>query len=348
LEKFLTCLYFLSATDKELIDRCSSSAKANRIALSLTVLLVSIFAMFSGGFALSTLFHSIDEYGTVSISNSAIWACVFLSLLYGIFIIFLDRSIISSSKSNWFKYYFSIIFRIAIAIIIAMVVAFPLELKLLDDRLIEHIRQSAINENSSVLNIVSKNTNSLIEEKKILQKERIAAINLIDALSTEIRKQVSGEGGRKPTCGKICKELKVEREPMIKKLESLDKDLDDLKQEITKAEEVVTKKVDINEIKPTYDFISLAEALGELRRKSVIVDYTSILIFLFFLILELSAILNKFFSNHREYEALVEAHDEFLVVRINTFTNLTTENISSNLRGRENSKLNFLNRMLPD
>ena len=111
---------FCSGIDPEILDQCPTD-RNKYIGISATVFFTGLLALFSGGYALYTVFES--------------WAIALLfGLVWGLMIFNLDRYIVSSMKrrGSVFKDISVAFPRLVFAVLLAIVIAKPLELKIFE------------------------------------------------------------------------------------------------------------------------------------------------------------------------------------------------------------------------
>jgi hypothetical protein len=110
-------LYLCAGASLEGLRQCPESEHRKYGFIGAIILLTSLFAMFSGGYALFYIFHS------------ELYAALF-ALLWGMFILNLDRLIVSSMRKSdsFWREFRQAIPRFILALIIAIAIARPLEI----------------------------------------------------------------------------------------------------------------------------------------------------------------------------------------------------------------------------
>lgn len=127
-------LIFCSGSDKDLINQCPKSERNKYASIGATVLLTSILAAISSGYALYTIFRG-EEYALESaIGFGLLWATIIFNL---------DRYIVSSlrKEGNWQRELLYAAPRLVIAILISLVIAKPLEVRIFASRIEQQILQ---------------------------------------------------------------------------------------------------------------------------------------------------------------------------------------------------------------
>jgi len=135
-------LLFLSNTDEDVIVKCTKRTINQQIALGAFVLFTGIFAFMSGSYAVSHLFAEYD-YVTkeTHISGMGIIYSILIGLTYALFIMQIDREIVSTVNKK------AAALRIPLAIIIGLVIALPIELKLVEGRIEKQLFQNSQRDN---------------------------------------------------------------------------------------------------------------------------------------------------------------------------------------------------------
>ncbi|MDD3773546.1 MAG: DUF4407 domain-containing protein [Weeksellaceae bacterium] len=126
--------YNLTIADIELIQRTNGFARNMRVNLGIFVLLTSVFAFFSGYYALTMIFGYWDPISNthiVSIKMQVV--CVVIAFFYALMILMIDKMIVADTN-KWI-----ILLRLPLAIIIGLVIAVPLKLKIMEDEITKEI-----------------------------------------------------------------------------------------------------------------------------------------------------------------------------------------------------------------
>lgn len=211
-------LWWCAGVDIEIIKQCPHEW-SKYASMGATILFTGILAMLSGGYAMYTVFRD----GTLNdLDIKALkYSCVF-GILWGLVIFNLDRYIITTfKKSNgdiWIVRVFTDLLhafpRIVLAVIIAITISKPIELKIFENRLTQQILE---NEQE----VLKRNKETYIDIYNIEQQR-------IDTANTK------AEGRR----------LEVEKENKPQSVVQLEKDLEQIKKEISeeKKKEELAKK----------------------------------------------------------------------------------------------------------
>ena len=127
-------LYFLSKTVRNIIRHCPASAKNVQASYGFFVLLTGILAFFSGSYAISNMFLHVDELTQKPEMINNGWTYSFcLGFVYGLFIMAIDREVVSAS-TKW-----AAALRIPLAFAIGLIVSVPVELKIFEGRIVKHL-----------------------------------------------------------------------------------------------------------------------------------------------------------------------------------------------------------------
>ncbi|MDM8568185.1 DUF4407 domain-containing protein [Thiotrichales bacterium HSG1] len=122
-------LIFCSGADKTILEKCAIPEIAKYESIGGTVFFTALFAMLSGGYALSTIFYK-DDY-------ISLFYIIFLGMIWGLFIFNLDRFIVSSMNKQdnvWDELKLATP-RLVLAIFIAIIISTPLELKIFEGKI---------------------------------------------------------------------------------------------------------------------------------------------------------------------------------------------------------------------
>ena len=133
LQKFL--IWSAGANHEILAREICLTERYKYESIGTTVVLTSIMAFFSGGYALFTVFNSVP----VSIALGAAWGCTIFNL---------DRFFILTANkgktdSRW-QFLMASILRLSIAVLLSLVVTKPLELRLFEREINQEINQGKI------------------------------------------------------------------------------------------------------------------------------------------------------------------------------------------------------------
>jgi Domain of unknown function (DUF4407) len=285
-----------------------------------TVVLTSVMAFFSGGYALFTVFGSIS----ISCAVGAAWSCVIFNL---------DRFFILSasrgkSASKW-QFFAASSLRLSIAVLLSLVVAKPLELRLFEAEINQELQQEKIEqpreerrkqraewENSPE----SKRLKEIEVEIQKLTDEKQQSIDKYGELEKEARLEYSGKGltGQAGE-GKAFKLLT----DSMKTLDKTIKNIDNRIQKLEDDEKNLIKRRDLILVTPTSDIqqqklakengslLARLTALEKLSKKDSTVAASSLLVTLLFIIIEISPILVKMLSKEGLYESLINEKQNY-------------------------------------
>lgn len=152
-------LIWCSGADGQVLEECPTE-RTKFVGIGGTVLLTALLACFSGGYAMHFTFQNL----AVSIP---------FGLLWGLIIFNLDRYIVSSMrktqtpKDEWLL----ASPRIAIAVVLALTISKPLELRLFQDSVDEHLREKATKTVADCDSTYQARLASLQREKNRLETE---------------------------------------------------------------------------------------------------------------------------------------------------------------------------------
>jgi len=333
-----------SGADKNILEHCPTPEIAKCEGIGGTVFFTGLFAMLSGGYALSFVFHS-DEY-------ALLFAIVF-GIIWGLFIFNLDRYIVSSmNKQGGFWADFKLaIPRLILATLIAYAIATPLELKLfeteIDKQLFKEQKNSIreeyeLNRNKIVtqvekikqdINGITKDIKEKNKQKKELESNLSNAEKILDQRKKELGYENLGKGlSGKPGCGYHCKLLQSRIEDTEKNIKRLtqekkvqEKNIDSLQTQkadkqklkapldskianlyILEQEKINKLKQKREKMEKNDDLIARREAFGNLTSKNDTLFFIHIFIMLLFLAIETAPIFVKLISIKGPYDKMLE------------------------------------------
>jgi hypothetical protein len=319
LQKFL--IWSAGANHEILAQEICLTERYKYESIGTTVVLTSIMAFFSGGYALFTVFSSVP----VSIALGTVW---------GFTIFNLDRFFIltanqGKSDSRW-QFLMASILRLSIAVLLSLVVAKPLELRLFEREINQEINQGKIDgqrqerkkQQEELENTPeSKRINEINVEIRSLGEERKNRNDDLQKARTDVIKEWQGITG-KPGKGDLYnakKEVEEKLEQEVNKLDNRLRNLDDEKKNLTEEQRLKFGKFipdpDVSQqTKRKEQSSSLLERLSALERLSKrdpTVAATNLLTTILFIIIEISPILVKILSKQGLYEELIEKENKY-------------------------------------
>lgn len=230
-------ILFLSAgASNEGLAQCPESEHRKYGFIGAIILLTSLFAMLSGGYALFYIFHS-EKYAAI------------FAFLWGTFILNLDRFIISSMRKygSFWKEFRQALPRIVLALIIAISIARPLEIGIfaeeIEDYLVEQKSQkkmSVLNEFNTYIDKIRNGFEERLSEDMTrldqYRQERIGVCTQRDEAHSIYLCERDG------TCGTSEKGYGPEAIAKRKRYEQLDEDCRSLTARVTEIEDKVTSQ----------------------------------------------------------------------------------------------------------
>ena len=181
-------LWFCAGAKPEILARPECATETPKYAvIGTTILLTAAFAAISATFA----FHLVFESFTI---------CVLLGLLWGFFILNIDRLIVLTINKNasLFSQFGSAAIRLAIAAILSLTISKPLELRLFKNEIeyqLEQERLDAGRQAEKTVNDRFPRIAELQQENLLLQKEIADKEQRRDEALKEERQEADGSGG---------------------------------------------------------------------------------------------------------------------------------------------------------
>lgn len=302
-------LYFLSKTDAGIIRHCPSSAKNIHATLGFFVLMTGLLAFVSGTYAISNMFIHENENTLQPEMTPYGWLySSILGLVYCIFIMAIDREIVSSN-TKW-----AAIFRLPLAIIISMVVAVPVELKIFEGRIIKQLRAVQQTEDNYLSAKIEKENRITMLEDHInntekLRQDAIEKRNYwSDAMEAEtvgrIRNDRTGIPGQGPAFDEALRN-KTLQENMIIRYDSIIKGKEE-ELRLSKENKIATFNRD--RLAQSYDLLSRYIALKQLKNEDKTGSASAMGwgIVILFCLFELIPSVMKILTPPTEYDAILD------------------------------------------
>jgi hypothetical protein len=319
LQKFL--IWSAGANHEILAREICLTERYKYESIGTTVVLTSIMAFFSGGYALFTVFNSVP----VSIALGAAWGCTIFNL---------DRFFILTANkgktdSRW-QFLMASILRLSIAVLLSLVVTKPLELRLFEREINQEINQGKIDgqrqerkkQQEELENTPeSKRINEINVEIRSLGEERKNRNDDLQKARPDVIKEWQGITGKrgKGDLYNAKKEVEEKLEQEVNTLDNRLRNLDEEKKNLTEEQRLKFGKFipdpDVSQqTKRKEQSSSLLERLSALERLSKrdpTVAATNLLTTILFIIIEISPILVKILSKQGLYEELLEKENKY-------------------------------------
>jgi hypothetical protein len=357
-------LYRCAGASLEGLSQCPESEHRKYGFIGAIILLTSLFAMFSGGYALFYIFQS------------KLYAAIF-ALLWGMFILNLDRFIVSSMRKsdNFWREFFQALPRLTLALLIAICIARPLEIGIfaeeIESFLIEQKgikKVEVLKEFNTYIGEIKQGFNTRIsEETTQLEQYRAERASTCSARDKAHARYLCERDG---TCGTSEKGYGPEAEAKRKRYELLERECTELTARTTELQKRVNSLHDafdrglsgsiteamndddvlaleetseINRLKEERDkrlreveqgfstsFSSMNSALWALQKADYSVMAISLVIGLMFIVIEASPITVKLLSHKGPYDYYLDferdsAEAKYLRGRDNLYEEKGTE-----------------------
>ncbi len=319
LQKFLI---WSAGADQEILSReICLTEKYKYESIGTTVVLTSIMALLSGGYALFAVFGSVP----IAMALGSFWSVIIFNL-DRFFLLTASRR---KSESQWRFYLVSVPIRLGIAVSLSFVIAKPLELRLFEIEInqeIERVNNEINNQNNQIKDANERRRQetfiSAPETKEIEEiKVKTAKLNERRAKLADESKGAILEGGKEydgkgitatPGDGSVRQSYKKIQEFSDNEIQQIDEQLKslDIKEKglLQKREgnlpKLLSQKIISTEEKAK-GVLAQISALERLSEKDPAVKATNQLIVLLFIIIEISPILVKMLASSGLYEELV-------------------------------------------
>jgi len=287
-----------------LLEKCPSDYN-KFFGIGIIIFLTGVMASISGGYALYTVFNSIET-------------SLPFGILWGTLIFFIDWYLVASlKKENQIRK--EIIFsipRIVLAVFLAIVISKPLEMKLFEKEINQKIEMLKSEKSIQYKDLVYQEFDE-VKKLEIENNQLYSEINYKEKEKTALFQMIIEEAeGRSPT-GKLGKgPVYKEKKEEFDRLESDLKDLrtrnlnkiDDNNKIITVLKLSRTKKLDGGlEVTEQYNgFLARLEALSKLSTDNYTLAISTWFIILLFICIESAPILVKLMSKRGPYDELFD------------------------------------------
>jgi Domain of unknown function (DUF4407) len=285
-----------------------------------TVILTSVMAFFSGGYALFTVFGSIP----ISLTVGGAWSYIIFNL---------DRFFILStnkgeSTSKW-QFFAASGLRLSIAILLSLVVAKPLKLRLFEQEINQELQQEKIEKPREERRKQraewdssqdSKRLNQIEADIQKLTDERQQRSDNLNTLTSKAFGELDGTSGTgQPGQGSVFKAKKEFTDNLNQKINYIENQIQELQSEkenlIKRRESIFTPILDTKRQQIKEEIGSLLARLTVLERlskKDSTVATINGLVTLLFIIIEISPILVKMLSKEGLYESSLKQKGEYI------------------------------------
>lgn len=332
-------LLFCSGANTDILKQCPTD-ESKYVGIGATILLTSMLASMSGGYALFTVFRSIP-------------AAILFGLLWGVVIFNLDRVIVSGmrrQKHVWIDVAYALP-RIILSVLLAIVISRPLELRLFEAELVEKWAQMQLETSNANRDTIAKGhtarVNALTAERDSLRGEINARFaEFQEAQQAWVKEKEGTAGTGIPGAGSVFAEkqrIMDNAALRLKETEERNRELINKHQLeidwITAAQDSQFAQMDTLSDRAN-GLLARMEAFGVLKKESRTVRLAGLFITLLFISLETAPVMVKLlstFSPYRPYDELLEQR-EFEIV----------EAVRQNMKVRRHALKTETERMIAD
>lgn len=304
---FMNLFLWFSNTDPIIFQTARTSAKWNRIGLSLFVLITGVFAFITSSFFVRTMFASYNEVTKTIETSSLGWiVSVFVGFIWMLFIVNLDRMIIGS-KSKWMS-----LLRIPLAIAIGLIVAIPFEIQLFSGKINKSLLEASRMENSQhenrYMNAVSEIENEIKQLKATIQNEKNEMSKWKEIMEAEtvgrIKAGVTGKAGKGPAY------TEAEDNFILHKtfFDQANAQLIEVQKSAGKVKSIAESEFKNNKIEQSYDFASQYHQFSELKEnpKNKSLKHLADALTILFVLIEIIPALMKLMNESDTYDHLIK------------------------------------------
>ena len=343
MQKLTTFFWNCSGADIALLKKCPTES-SKYVGIGATIFFTGLFAAFSGGYALFTVFDSF------------IIALLF-GFVWGLMIFNLDRYIVSSMKKEgtWGRELALATPRILLALLISVVIARPLELKIfekeIEPELIVMEQETYERQEKQLRSRFAPSLDSLRLEINALKNEVAAKGKQRDELVRIAQEEADGTGGsRRRNLGPIYKIKKANADAAELELSLLiinhQRKISVLEKRISVTDSLMTVQYNALEKSKINGLAARMEALNRITTNSQAVAWAHWFILLLFIAVETAPVFVKLISNKGPYDNLLRIEEyPFEAQEIETFARTNTETKERAGSFSEHEK-NFVSRAL--
>jgi hypothetical protein len=304
---FLWC----AGSDIDTLKHCPNSENIKHKGIGALVLVPAILALFSMGYALSTVSILQDKWLWYW-GGGLIWALIIFAF---------DRYIVSShrkrpSHKEELKnpiFYLRFVF----ALILGIVVSHPIVMMYFDGSIEDQIKENVVAEKNRIDSLY--NSKILWEESKIalVDSSLLAKEMKRDKQALLVAKEIDGDVYEDLMDGKLTTGYAGKgpaAENKIKHLQKLDTELNDLKVEGSKSKALLQNNINqwqmqrdsvIQSYAVSYDYLQRELALKQLKKKNSIVGTTQFMLMLLLILVDMLPVIFKTFSPFGLYDKIL-------------------------------------------
>lgn len=322
---FLYC----SGTDASILEKCPTD-RNKYVGIGATIFFTGLFAFFSSGYALYTVF---DSY-VAAVVFGAVW---------GLMIFNLDRYIVMSMKryGQWYRDLVVALPRLALAILLALVISKPLELKIFEKEINAQLVQMEQEVFKQQEDKVKDRFTVELDEKRAelvgLKAEITAKTAARDSLAMLTLQEADGTGGSKQrNLGPIYRAKKTEAEQAQTELNNAiaanQPRITAKEAEIASLEQKIQTETGALQRSRLDGIAARMESLDRLTRSSAAIWLASLFITLLFIAIETAPIMVKLISYRSPYDYLLHEHEHVFEMANLESTTLRSNEIRNKLR----------------
>lgn len=322
---FLYC----SGTDASILEKCPTD-RNKYVGIGATVFFTGLFAFFSSGYALYTVF---DSY----------LAAIVFGMVWGLMIFNLDRYIVMSMKryGQWYRDLLVALPRLVLAVLLALVISKPLELRIFEKEinaeLVQMEQEVFKHQEDKVKDRFTAELNAKNAGLGSLKAEITTKTAARDSLALLALQEADGTGGsRHRNLGPIYRAKKAQSEraqtdldntiaanqPRILATES----------EIASLEQKVQQETGALQRSRFDGIAARMEALDRLVKSSAAIFLAGLFITLLFVAIETAPVMVKLISYRSPYDYLLHEHEQVFEMANLESTTLRSNHIRNKVK----------------
>jgi len=323
-QKFLQIFLWFSATDIELFKRVRPAVKGTRIAFSLFVMIIGIFAFMTSSYFIRTMFAIYDQASkSIYVSPTGWWVSMIGGLLWATLVVLVDRMIISSKNKIMAA------LRIPLAVAIGFIIAIPLETQFFNGKIEKHLLKKSKEENQPIEAETYAEVNRLEGLLEVARSSVQSETAEVSRWRDQMYAQEVGRGylaGKGPDYTEANENYKLHTQLMQQAIQREN----DYQTQLTAAREVAKDEFRLQKIDQSWDFPTRYEALCEIQAESDYLKRIGWGLTILFILIEIIPAIMKMLKDDDSYDSLVMSRDSLEQHVIAVLTNDFIDQVENN------------------
>jgi hypothetical protein len=285
-------------------------------------------AFLTGTYFVRTIFMEYNESTAALETPFHGWIfSILLGLLWSLFIMNLEREIVSARNK------LAALARLPLAIAIGLAIAIPVKVQFFADRINKELTLANRKENAVHENIhndrVAFYTDRITKLNESIAEERANMAKWADAMEAEIVGRVRLGSTGKAGEGSAYRAAERNYEMHKSFVEDYELQLVDMREELSEVRKTSWQQVENAKIKQSYDFLSQYEMMTEISKSKASLKNFGIVITLLFLLIEAIPAIMKMLKPMDEYDAMEAVRTAVAIQTAHAAGNLAMKEIET-------------------